>query len=295
MSLALHAFGEDEAPARRLAEAMALPLNLVQTHRFPDGEIVPRTLPPGRTTLVYRSLADPNEKLIELLLAADAWRRNGADRLILIAPYLCYMRQDAEFSRGEPVSQRVIAGLLDRTFDRILTVDPHLHRTSQLADLFAHAQSTHLHGADALISSIEPVLQRPDLVVVGPDVESAPWTARIAARLKASSVTLVKRRRGDNNVDLAAPDAFPVAGRPVLIVDDICSTGGTLIAATRLAREAGASSVVIFVTHALFKPALLHELRIAGADRVLSTDSCTHPTNAVALAPILAEALQSER
>jgi ribose-phosphate pyrophosphokinase len=294
MTSFLHAFRDEEAPARRLAEALGAPLAFVETHQFPDGELLPRIPPAAATTLVYRSLDRPNTKLVELILAAEAWRRNGARRLVLVAPYLCYMRQDKPFSPGEPVSQQVIAALLDGTFDRIVTVDPHLHRTPRLADLFEHSEATHLHGADALDRSLDPVFREPNLVVVGPDEESASWTSRIANRLSADHVTLVKHRRTDRTVDLATPAGLLVADRPVLLVDDICSSGGTLIAATRLLRAAGAASVTILVTHALCGPDVVRDLLAAGARRIISSDSCEHPTNGVWLASLLATTLRTE-
>jgi len=293
MTTTLHAFPDEEEPAQRLAQALGLPLALVDTHHFPDGELLPRTPPPSPTTLVYRSLAQPNEKLIELLLAAEAWRRNGAQRLVLVAPYLCYMRQDAAFSTGEPISQKVVADLLDRTFDRIVTVDPHLHRTTRLSDIFPRAECTHLHGADALVIYLRRTSATLELVV-GPDVESDSWVRRIAEPLGASHLTMTKHRQGDAKVAISAPSDFPVAGRSILIADDICSSGATLRAATRIARSAGATSVTVFVTHMLSGEDVLRDILAAGADRVISTDSCRHSTNQVLLADLLAGSLRKE-
>lgn len=86
--IALHAFRDDAAEAQRLADALQVPLAFVDVHTFPDGELVPRVPEPAQTTIVYRSLHRANEKLVELLLAVDAWRRNGAKQLVLVAPYL---------------------------------------------------------------------------------------------------------------------------------------------------------------------------------------------------------------
>jgi ribose-phosphate pyrophosphokinase len=293
MTAVLHAFTDEEEPARRLAQALGIPLAFVDTHHFPDGELLPRTPPPSPTTLVYRSLDRPNEKLVELLLAAEAWRRNGARRLVLVAPYLCYMRQDAAFSVGEPISQKVVADLLDRTFDRIVTVDPHLHRARHLTDVLAKSESTHLHGADALVTYLRGTLAAPELVV-GPDIESEPWVRRIADPLGVSHLTMTKHRQGDAKVAISAPSDFPVAGRSILIADDICSSGATLGAATRIARSAGATSVTVFVTHMLSGEDVVRDILAAGADRVISTDSCRHSTNQVLLADLLAGSLGNE-
>ncbi len=292
MTIVLHSFRDEAAQAQRLSNALQVPLAFVDVHAFPDGEIVPCVPAPAATTIVYRSLDQPNTKLVELLLAADAWRSNGAQRLILVAPYLPYMRQDTAFRTGEPVSQRVIADLLDAAFDRILTVDPHLHRTRSLAELFPTCQSTHLFGADALIPHLRAFPPAVGTVVVGPDVESGPWVARIAAPLGLVHTTMRKRRQGDTEVELLAPADFDPAGCPVLLVDDICSTGSTLRKATSLLKSLGAGEITIFITHALGRKKVLEELLRAGASRVLSTDSIANPANEIHLADLLAHALR---
>ncbi len=102
-------------------------------HHFPDGESLIR-LPPSlpEHVIVCRSLNQPNDKLIELLLCATTARELGAKRLTLVAPYLSYMRQDIANQPGEAVSQRIVGKLLAELFDDVLTVDPHLHRISSL-------------------------------------------------------------------------------------------------------------------------------------------------------------------
>jgi ribose-phosphate pyrophosphokinase len=292
MSLAVHAFPDQTAEAQRLASALRAPLAIVDVHTFPDGEIVPRVPPPARTTIVYRSLHQPNIKLVELLLAADAWRRNGVQQLVLVAPYLPYMRQDTAFNIGEPISQRVVASLLDAAFDRIVTVDPHLHRTASLAELFPTCVCTHLFGADALASYLRASPLAPETLVVGPDIESGPWVRRIAEPLGLGYATFSKQRRGDGDVDLRMPADFSPADRPVLLVDDICSTGGTLRGATALLKSSGSGPVTIFVTHALGGADVADSLSQAGAAGFIATDSCPNPAGKVHLAELLAQAVK---
>ncbi len=292
MSVALHAFRDQAAEAQRLAEALGIPLAFVAVHTFPDGEIVPRVPAPASTTFVYRSLHQPNAKLVELLLAAEAWRGNGAQRLVLVAPYLPYMRQDKAFSPGEPVSQRVVANLLDAAFDRIVTVDPHLHRTASLQELFPTCECTHLHGADALARHLRNFSPPPNTLVMGPDIESSQWVRRIAEPLGLDYATMRKHRRGDADVEIELPPNFAIAGRPVLLVDDVCSTGGTLRKATLLLRSSGAGPITIFVTHALGGKVVMEGLLQAGAARIISTDACPDPTNEIHLATLLAGSLK---
>ena len=131
MSVALFSFAECAAQGERLAEACGIAVHPVEVRRFPDGESLVRVCGQARTALVLRSLDDPNAKLVELLLTAASLRDGGADRVILIAPYLAYMRQDMAFHPGEAVSQQVIGRLLAATFDGVATVDPHLHRVDR--------------------------------------------------------------------------------------------------------------------------------------------------------------------
>ncbi|MFN4177048.1 ribose-phosphate diphosphokinase [Phenylobacterium sp.] len=288
---AVHAFAEDEVPAGRLAAALGVPLRLVDLHAFPDGETLVTVAESPPTVVVYRSLDRPNGKLVPLLLACDAWRRAGARRLVLVAPYLCYLRQDTLFRPGQSLSRDVIGGLLGPRFERIVTVNPHLHRTPDLGPVFPGAEVTVLSAARELARALGGADQA---VVVGPDEESAPWAAAVGAALSAPSLTLLKHRSGDREVELTAPDPKALAGRRAILVDDICSSGATLARAVERLRAAGAASVEIAVTHALFDAEAEARLKAAGAVRIVSTDSCAHPTNAVALAPLLAGALRSE-
>jgi ribose-phosphate pyrophosphokinase len=291
MSVRICAFADEAAPAGRLAAGLGLGLQIVDLHRFPDGEGLP-TVPQGAdTVLVYRSLDRPDDKLIPLFLACEAWRAVGVRRLVLVAPYLCYMRQDTRFAPGQPISRDVIGRLLGERFDRIVTVDPHLHRTHDLKAVF-DAPVTVLSAAKALAAT--QAKGGPVPLLVGPDIESEPWTAAVAAEMGADYITFRKSRRGDRSVDLALPQPAQIAGRPVLLVDDICSSGATLAAAARLLTEAGAQRVEAAVVHALFDQTAEDAMRAAGVARIVSTDSCPHSTNTAPLAATLAEALLGE-
>ena len=126
-------FEDYEEQSRLLAEALDMPCRMIQTHRFPDGEnklTLPSSLP--EHVIFCRSLDHPNEKLLELLLVAKTARELGVKLLTLVAPYLCYMRQDRAFHPGEVVSQSVVGKFLANLFDNVITVDPHLHRTQYL-------------------------------------------------------------------------------------------------------------------------------------------------------------------
>ena len=124
-------FERDELAARAVAGHARLEARTVERHRFPDGESrirLPERLA-GRV-VVFARLDAPNDKLVELMLLARTARELGATELSLVAPYLCYMRQDVAFVPGEAVSQRIVGRFLAGLFDEVITVDPHLHRVA---------------------------------------------------------------------------------------------------------------------------------------------------------------------
>ncbi|MCO5111481.1 MAG: ribose-phosphate diphosphokinase [Burkholderiaceae bacterium] len=287
-------FDDEQGAAERLAAAAGLALRPVQRHRFPDGELR-LTLPvdaSGRLperVVVLRSLHQPNEKLIELMLAARAARDLGVRHLTLVAPYLAYMRQDIAFHPGEAVSQRIVGPFLASLFDAVVSVDPHLHRVATLEEAVPAAQTAVISGALLLADWI--ALQRPGAMLMGPDGESAQWVAQAAERHGFDFAVCTKERHGDRSVTVVLPPV-DVHGRCVVLLDDMASTGHTLAQATRLLRAAGAASVDVAVTHALIDAAALDALHAAGVGQFWSTDCVAHPTNAVATAGALALALQ---
>jgi len=221
-------------------------------------------------------------------------RCGGAKRLVLVAPYLCYMRQDAAFHEGEAISQKVIGRLLADNFDRVITVDAHLHRTARIEDVFPGIAADDLSAVPAMVKTLRAGGVDSRTVVVGPDEESHPWVSDLAGRLGLEHAVARKMRRGDRSVEISFANPATFAGRPALLVDDIVSSGGTLIVCAKVLHAAGATTVDAVVTHALFAPELAHTLFAAGIRSVKSTDSVPHPTNAIALDGILADALREE-
>lgn len=282
-------FGDEQENAARIAQAAGYHLARIDRHRFPDGEIklrLPPTLPDH--VVILRTLNDPNEKLVELLLAAQTARDLGARHLTLVAPYLGYMRQDVAFQPGEAISQRIVGRFLAGLFDAVITVDPHLHRVATLQQAVPVANAVVLSAAPLLSDLI--ATQRPQALLLGPDEESAQWLALAASRHGFDYAVCRKVRIGDRAVEIALPD-IPVSGRQVVLLDDVVSTGHTLAQATRQLLAAGAASVDVAVTHALFVGDAWQMIVNAGAREVWSTDCVKHASNAVSMSVPIGEAL----
>jgi ribose-phosphate pyrophosphokinase len=291
MTATLHAFAEDAAPAGRLAAALGIGCCTIASRRFPEGERQVQVDESEPLALVYRTLADPDVRLVELLLAADALRDRGVRRLTLVAPYLPYMRQDIAFAPGQAVSQRVIGRLLARSFDAVVTVDPHLHRTPHLADVLPDCLAVNVSAAGSIAAAVQGRLPA-DAVIVGPDSESQPWVAALAAALGCDWLVAEKQRHGLREVTITLPGSARVAGRAAFLVDDILSSGGTLLACAAVLRAAGARIVGAGITHCFASPDDLARLAAAGITPILVTDSIPGPNAAIALAPALADAIR---
>jgi ribose-phosphate pyrophosphokinase len=288
-------FADEQAPALRLAAALQLPAACVESHRFPDDELrlrlpLPADQPVPKQILLYRSLDRPNHKLVELLLVTGEARALGVERLLLVAPYLAYMRQDIAFQPGEVVSQKIVGGFLAEHFDALVTVDPHLHRIQ-------HLQEAVPLGAAAVSLSGSPMLarliaeRRENALLIGPDAESAQWIQAAAGEYGFEHGVCSKLRSGDRQVSIELP-ALDFRGRQVVLLDDVASSGRTLARAAERLLDAGAASVDVAVTHALFAGDALEVIQAAGVGEVWSTDCIAHPSNAIAMAPLLAEAIK---
>lgn len=293
MGAVLHYFPECADEAGRLAQALGLAAQPVMVRAYPEGESLVRVGETGRRALLFRSLHDPNVKLVEILLAASALRDGGAEHLTLVAPYLGYMRQDKAFAPGEAVSQRVMGGLIAGAFDALVTVDPHLHRTPRLDLVVPGRLAVNVSAAGVLASALAAHIT-PHTLLIGPDSESRPWVAAIAGQLGLDMLIGEKRRTGDRDVTLHLPGAARAAGRPVVLVDDMISSGGTLIACAKQLQKAGAQTIAAAVTHCLSGPADLARLAAFGIAPLLATDSVPGPASTIALAPALAGALVHE-
>lgn len=281
----------NERFAAELSRELGGELGELEARQFPDGEHYVRLAcdVADREVLIVATLARVDAIFLPLVFAADAARELGAAKVTLVAPYLGYMRQDNRFRSGEAVSVRSFARLLSSAFDGLLTADPHLHRLASLGEAYS-IPTTVLHAAPLLSAWIRQAVVDP--LVIGPDAESEQWAAEVARGAGAPHVVLTKTRLGDQDVRIAFPDLSPYKGwRPVLI-DDIASSGRTLIAAAEHLRAEGFTPPHCAVVHAVFGGDAFEAVRKVAAE-IVSTDSIPHPSNRLSLAPLFANAIRA--
>jgi len=275
--------------AEKLALCLSIPIKQVDLHQFPDGETkvtLPEKLP--KQIIICRSLNQPNDKLIELIITASAARNQGVEYITLVAPYLCYMRQDKAFSTGEAISQKIVGKLLSEYFDSVITIDPHLHRIKNLTDAIPNTAAITLHATDAITSFLQSKFQQP--VIIGPDEESEQWVKAIAAPHQWQYTIATKQRYSDTEVNVSFSDAdspehtkLNLTAQDIIIVDDIASTGKTLEEAVIQIKKQNPNSISIIVTHAFFVDSALQHLNRLGVNNIWSSDSIPHSSNAFSI------------
>lgn len=290
MDRALLGFPAQCGLADTLARAVNARSTPVAWHRFPDGESLVRidAAVAGADVAIVASLDRPDLIALPLRFAAATARELGARSVGLVAPYLAYLRQDQRFHPGETLSATHFATFLGESFDWLVTVDAHLHRSKSLADWYTIPASNAL-AAPAIAEWLKANVA--DAFLVGPDAESAQWLQPIAARLGVPWGVMEKHRRGDRDVEVRLPAMPALAGRTPVLIDDIVSTGRTQEAAILELARVSRVPPVCMATHAVFADDAFARLQAAGAGRIVTTDTIPHPSNAIAVAGTLGAAV----
>jgi len=287
------AFPELQSQGTQLASLLRARVAPVGWRRFPDGESLVTIEPNlgGADVMVLAALRSPDNAALALRFAAETAREFGAHSVGLVAPYLPYMRQDKRFHSGEAVSAPLFARFLEQSFNWLVTVDPHLHRNPSLDVLFT-IPTRNVAAAPAMADWLQANV--PDAILIGPDSESAQWVGDIAARARVPYQVLTKIRDGDRAVHVSLPDPVAARGRTPVVVDDIVSSGHTMIETLKHLSALGLAPATCLVTHAVFAEDAYDRMLVAGAQRVVSTDTISHPVcNAISMTPLLAHACES--
>ena len=279
----------NEAMALELAKNTQAELGSLESHRFPDGETYLRLegMVEGRAIALVCSLANPDRQFLPLSFAARTARELGAKRVGLVAPYLCYMRQDSRFKPGEAVTSRAFAALVSEQFDWLVTVDPHLHRYKALSDIYAIPSRT-LHAAPLLGAWIKQHVAQPYLI--GPDEESLQWVSAVARICDAPYSVLRKQRLGDRSVRIAPEGLKPLQSATPVLVDDVISSGKTMQEAIRIALSFSTRRPLVAAVHGVFAEGADTMLEREGA-KLVTTNTISHASNQIDVAPLIGPAM----
>ncbi len=273
--------------ARDVAKLLGCEFIQASTTRFPDGECytrLDRESIDSDAVIIQNTYPDGN--LIEMLLIRDAAITLGAKRITMVIPYFGYARQDRLFKPGEPMSARVMCDILDRICDKVITID--LHKESTL-DNFTHAHKD-LKAAGPIA---EYFRGKGIDMVLSPDIGASARAKDVGDRLGVPYDHLEKTRLSGTEVRIA-PAKADCAGKRILIVDDMISTGGTIIAAAAALKQAGAVSVSVACTHGVFVNNAIENLRGSQLEKVLCCNTIDTMFSEISVAGIIADELRKE-
>jgi ribose-phosphate pyrophosphokinase len=272
-----------ERISRELGNA---PFAIPFTKRFPDGEMYVRVggRLEGEDVVVVQSTRT-DQDLVELLLLEDAVREAGARRVFVVVPYFGYARQDRRFFPGEPVSARTFCRHVELDADGVVTVD--LHSAQTLSHFTKPA-----FEASGIPAIARLLRERPVDLLVSPDRGGVDRARRMAQLLEKPWFALEKKRIDSEHVELFLPDQLDAAieGKHVVVIDDVISTGGTIVEAAKLLKKHQVGAISAACTHGLFLRDAFERIK-AVTDEVFSTDTLGNPAEKASVAPDIAQLL----
>jgi ribose-phosphate pyrophosphokinase len=270
-SLLVFSGGAHPALAKKVADYLHLPLSKVDITRFPDGEIDMKIMEDVRGADVYvvQPTCPPvNENLMELLILVDCLRRASAERITAVLPYFGYARQDRKAEGRVPISAKLVANIITASgAHRALSVDLHAAQLQGFFDI----PMDHLYAAPVLVDYFRR-LDLKDLTIVSPDVGGIKMARAYAKRLNAGLAIVDKRRSGPSETEVMHVIG-DVAGRNLILVDDMISTATSITEAARACRKHGAKDIYICGTHPVFAGKAVEKLAKAPVKEVVVTDT----------------------
>ncbi|MBS4163496.1 Ribose-phosphate pyrophosphokinase [Candidatus Protochlamydia amoebophila] len=284
--------------ATEIAQQLKISLGQMQLSKFPDGEIGVQLLESvrGKDTFVLQSIAlDPNFYLMELLIIVDALKRASARDIVAVIPYYGYCRQDRKDKFDVSITAKLVANLLvEAGITRILTMDLHVDQLQGFFDI----PVDHLSGRQLLIDELQK-LDLTNSIVVAPDIGSVKTARTFASQLSVDFAIVDKYRKSAIEV-VDYHLIGDVNGKDVLLADDICSTGATLMSAAKACQEKGANRIFAAFTHGLLVDDSVKQIENSLLEIVWMTNTIPHTKRlkeasklkTVSIASLLAHAIQ---
>ena len=263
----------------------------IVVREFPDGELyvkVPTNVSGRKVILLECAGRRPNSALVESLLTVKTLAKKGAREIILVFPYFPYARQDEEFTPGEAESLKIVAELLNGLgISALITVDMHLHRVKSIDQLFSF-KTVNVTAMGELAKYI--VKNYPGVSsIIGPDEEAEQWVKPFAEESGLPYLVLRKERRGDEDVKI---DGIHQVSGKIVIVDDIISTGSTIVATASLLKSKGVKDIIVACTHGLFMAGAESRILSVGVEDIVTSNSVVNPFARVSVVSPLVEGLE---
>lgn len=282
--------------AQDIANVMGLPLCNAKVNTFPDGESfvqIEESIRGADVFIVQPTCPPTNHNLMELLVMVDAVRRASASRITAVMPFYGYARQDRKDKPRVPITSKLVANLLTAAgVDRVLTMDLH---AAQIQGFF-EIPVDHLYSVPVLIKHLKAnyVKDMNNLVVVSPDIGGVK-NAKSYANILGTELAIVAKQRISATEVNAHAVIGDVAGKDVLMVDDMTESGGTLCAAAEVLKKHGAARIFAAVSHGVLNDKARARLKDSPIERLLTSDSVPmaygDQVDTVSIAPLMAQAI----
>lgn len=284
------------ALAQSICDSIDVPLGKCTVSTFPDGETFVKIDENvrGQDIFIIQSTSPPaNQHLMEMFIMMDAFRRASASRITAVMPFYGYARQDRKDQPRVAITAKLVANLLVAAgANRVLTMDLHAQQIQGFFDI----PVDHLYAAPVIYEYLLKK-QLENLVVVSPDVGGIKMAYAYAQRLDAELAIVAKRRKSPTETEATAVIG-DIAGRNVLLVDDLTETAGTLTSAAALLKSRGAEKIIACVSHALLTDLGVERIKNSPIDELITTDTVLRPVypgvnvTTLSVAQLLGEAIK---
>jgi ribose-phosphate pyrophosphokinase len=270
--------------AAKVAWDLGEHLSPIETRRFPDGERYIRIKGevPKEVVVIQSTGYPQDENLMELFLLLKNLKSLGVERTRVVIPYFGYGRQERRFKSGEAVSAVIVAELLEAAgASEIYSINLHEKNIKEFFNIPVHEISAMPMIANYINEQID------DPMIIGPDKGALGFAEEISGILKCDCDYLDKTRISPEKVEMK-PKNLDVKGRDVVIIDDIISTGGTIVSASRILNDLGANKVIVGCVHPILVEDALLKIFAAGVDDVFATDTLKSDVSTISVAPLVA-------
>ena len=286
--------GSQGVLAIKVAKQTAYPVGYIQIEKLPDGEKYVRLSSNvrDRDVFLFNSFArNPDEMIVETIFLIETIAEYGARSINCVFPYFPYSRQDKRFIKGEALSLKIVSKMFKNlSIDKMYVFDFHMHRIDNLTKLF---------GCDVINLTAMRKLANysknfsDELIVVAPDEEAIQWAKTFAEEINSEYLHLKKIRVDAENVIISSPPP-DVKGKDVIIVDDMISTGGTVIQALRVLKQGGCNRVFVACTHAILAGDALKRMLEAGVEDLVASDTILSPISHVTVSDLIANEIKTD-
>jgi len=276
--------------AKNISKNLKCDYSDLSVKKFPDGELYLKfeTELKNQDVVLVQSLHPSDEALLELIFAIHTAKDLGAKKVRVVIPYLAYIRQDKRFNPGECVSSKIVGSLLS-VADEIITIDPHLHRFKSLNEVFK-TKAVKLSANDLIQDYISKNFKDP--VIIGPDAESYQWAQSIAKKIKASTAILQKDRINSYEVHVKLNSEINVRNKELIIIDDIISTGKTILEAIKVIKKMKPKSITVISIHGIFAdPSTLDFIR-EYSNSIITTNTIKNPYSKIDVSKLISDSLK---